>query len=181
LPLFKTNKAPNATISINIGKDNFVIGETITGNILVTSEEEFEAKEILVKVQGVVEQKIDEKTDEEEFDEAENPIEGVARAVGVLAPIIFKKVRGKDTIGIPMYNGQTKVSEKLKITKGYSQQFPFQITIQPNVRTMLYLSRSGPGRKWILKGVITVEGRPNVETKKDIKVSIPQNQSLTPG
>lgn len=40
---------------------------------------------------------------------------------------------------------------------------------------MIYLSRPGPGREWFLKGVVAVEGRPNIETKKDIKVSIPEN------
>jgi len=176
LPLFKTSKSPNATISINIGEDNFVVGETITGNILVTSEEEFDAKEIRVEIQGVVKSKIEERSYSED-DETDNPIEGVSRAIGFFAPKIFKKIKGKDTVDIPMYKGQTKISEKLKITKGYSQQFPFQITIQPNARTMIYLSRPGPGREWTLKGVVAVEGRPNVETKKDIKVSIRKNQS----
>ena len=176
MPQFKESKAPDATISINIDKDNFVIGETITGNILVTSEEEFDAKEIRVEIQGVVKSKIEERSSSED-DEADNPIEGVSRAVGFLAPKIFKKIKGKDTIDIPMFKEQTKVGEKLKITKGYSQQFPFQITIRPNVRTMIYLSRPGPGREWTLKGVIAVEGRPDVETKKDIRVSLPQPQS----
>ena len=169
MPLFKPSKAPNATISINIGKDDFVVGETIAGNILVTSEEEFDAKEIRVELQGVVKQKIGP---EGEMDEVESPEVGAALAAAALAAIAYKKVKGKDTIGIPLYKGQTKVSEKLKITKGYSQQFPFQITIQPNARTMIYLSRPKPGGEWTLKGVIAVEGRPNVETKKDIKVSL---------
>jgi len=173
LPLFKPSNAPNATISINIGKDNFVLGETIKGSVLVTSEEEFEAKEIRVELQCIAEQKIGEKeTHETEEDEVVDPRVGAALAVGALAAIAYKKIKGTGTIGIPMYKGQTKVSEKLKITKGYSQQFPFQITIQPNVRTILYLSRPGPGREWTLKGVITIEGRPNVETKRDIKVSL---------
>jgi len=175
LPLFKTSKAPNATISINTGKDDFVLEETITGDILVTSEEEFDAKEIMVELRGVVKSKIEERSYSGDMDEADNPIEGVSRAIGFFAPKIFKKIKGKDTIDIPMYRAQTKVSEKLKITKGYSQQFPFQITIRPNVRTMIYLSRPGPGREWFLKGVVAVEGRPNIETKKDIKVSIPEN------
>lgn len=174
MPLFKSSNAPNATISINIGKDSFVLGETIAGNILVTSEEEFEAKEIRVELQCVAEQKIGPRPTEHERegDEVVDPRVGAALAVGALASIMYKKVKGTDTIGIPMFKGQTKVSEKLKITKGYRQQFPFQITIQPNVRTMVYLSRPGPGREWTLKGVIAVEGRPNVETKKDIKVSL---------
>jgi len=177
LPQFKESKAPDATISLNIDKDNFVIGEKITGNILVTSEEEFDAKEIRVELQCIAEQKIGETHETEEGYEVEDPRVGAALAAGVLAAIAYKKIKGKDTIGIPMYKGQTKVSEKLKITKGYSQQFPFQITIQPNVRTMLYLSRPGPGREWTLKGVVAVEGRPDVETKKDVRVSLPERQS----
>jgi len=166
LPLFKAFKTPNAAISINIGKDNFVLGETITGDVLVTSQEDFEAEETRVELVGVEKLKV-----------GGEPIEGVGSET--LETRIYSSqtsyTQRGDTIEYPMYKGQTKVSEKLRITKGYSQQFPFKITIPANLGpTFQGVRRDGQGleRIWTLKGVVAVGGRPDVEAKKDIQVSI---------
>jgi len=74
-----------------------------------------------------------------------------------------------------MYKGQTKLSEKLRMTKGFSQQFPFQITIPGGFGpTFQGMRRDGQWleRTWTLKGVVGVGGRPDVESKRDIKISL---------
>ena len=53
MPLFKALKAPSANVSVDIGKDDFIMGESISGRVLVTSDEEFEAKEVRVELLGV--------------------------------------------------------------------------------------------------------------------------------
>jgi DNA-directed RNA polymerase subunit RPC12/RpoP len=162
MPLFKAFKAPKAAISINIGKGNFALGETITGDILVTSEEEFEGNEIRVELDGVEKVKFGGQAIEVP-ETPETRVYGSAssRQIG-------------DTVRYEMYRGQTKVSEKLKITKGYSQQFPFKITIPVNLGPTFRGMRRGGWleRTWTLKGVLAAGGRPDVEAKRDIQVSM---------
>jgi len=166
LPLFKAFKAPNATVSINIGKDNFVLGEAITGNLIVMSEEEFEADEIRVELQGVEKLKVGGEPIEEEGAET--------LETRIYSSRTSSTQRG-DTIEYPMHRGQTKVSEKLRMTKGFSQQFPFAITVPAGLGpTFQGMRRDGQWleRFWTLKGVVAVGGRPDVEAKKDIRVSM---------
>jgi len=166
LPLFKAFKAPNASVSISISKDNFVLGETITGDLSVTSNEEFEANEVRVELQGVEKLKTGGEAIEEEG--AETPETRIYSSM-------TSSVQRGDTVEYPMYKGQTKVSEKLRMTKGYSQQFPFKITIPAGLGpTFQGMRRDGQGleRTWTLKGIVAVGGRPDVEAKKDIRISM---------
>jgi len=166
LPLFKAFKAPNAAISINIGKNNFVLGETITGDVLVTSQEDFEAEEIRVELVGVEKLKVAGEPIEEEGSET--------LETRIYSSQTSSTQRG-DTVEYPMYKGQTKVSEKLRIPRGYSQQFSFHISIPANLGPSFQgIRRDGQGleRIWALKGVVAVGGRPDVESKRDIQVSM---------
>jgi len=164
LPLFKAFKAPNAAISLNIGKDNFVLGETIIGDVLVTSQEDFEAEEIRVELQGVEKMKV-----------GGEPIDASETLETRIYSSRTSYTQRGDTIEYPMYKGQTKLSEKLRINKGFSQQFPFKITVPANYGpTFQGMRRDGQWleRIWTLKGVVSVGGRPDVEAKKDIQISL---------
>jgi len=172
LPLFKAFKAPNASVSINIGKENFILGETITGDLLVTSQEDFEAEETRVELQGVEKLKVGGEAIEEEGSET--------LETRIYSSRSSYTQRG-DTVEYPMYKGQTKVSEKSRVSKGFSQQFPFQITIPAGVGpTFQGMRRDGQWleRIWTLKGVVAVGGRPDVEAKKDIRVSMASAPSV---
>ena len=48
--LFKSLRAPNAKMSMNLCKNNFDLGETIEGSVSVISQEAFEADEIRVEL-----------------------------------------------------------------------------------------------------------------------------------
>ncbi len=166
MPLFKAFKAPNAAVSINTGKDSFLLGETITGDLRVTSEEDVEAKEIRVELVGVEKLKVGGEAIEEEGSET--------LETRIYSSQTSYTQRG-DTIEYPMYKGQTKLSEKLRVTKGFSQQFPFTITIPASMGpTFQGMRRDGQWleRTWTLKGVLAVGGRPDVEGRKDIRVSL---------
>jgi len=52
LPLLKTFQAPKASVTVNIAKEQFALGEMISGDLLLTSNEEFEAKEVRVELHG---------------------------------------------------------------------------------------------------------------------------------
>lgn len=166
MPLFKAFKAPSASVSVNISKDNFVLGETITGDLLVTSQEDFEAEEIRAELQGVERLKTGGEPIEEEGAET--------LETRLYSSQSSYSQRG-DTVEYPMHKGQTKVSEKLRISKGFNQQFPFRITIPVGLGPSFQgLRRDGQRleRIWTLKGVLSVGGRPDVEAKRDIQVSM---------
>ena len=166
MPLFKAFKAPNATVSINIDKDKFVLGETIKGDLLLTSKEDFEAEDIRVELQGV------EKLKGEVIEEGSETLETLETRI--YSSTTSYTQRG-DVTEYPMHKGQVKVSQKLKITKGYSQQFPFKITIPANLGPTfrgMRADRQWLERMWTLKGVVAVKKRPDVEAKKDIQVSM---------
>jgi len=155
-----------------MGKDNFVLGETISGDLLVTSQEDFEAEEIRVELQGVEKLKVGGEAIEEEGSET--------LETRIYSSRSSYTQRG-DTVEYPMYKGQTRVSEKLRVSKGFSQQFPFQITIPAGVGpTFQGMRRDGQWleRIWTLKGVVAVGGRPDVESKKDIRVSMASAPSV---
>ena len=172
MPLFKSLKAPSATIILNIAKDNFVLGETITGDLLVTSQEEFEADEIRVELQGV-----------ERLRTGGEAMVGVPETPETRLYSSTSSNTQSGTIRIyPMYNGRSKVNEKLRIPSNFSQQFSFKITIPAGLGpTFQGLRHDGQflERTWTLKGVVAVSGRPDVETKKDINVAIPSQPTAS--
>jgi len=166
LPLFKSFKAPNATISMNISKDNFALGETIAGDLTVTSQEEFEADEIRVELVAF---------------EKLKPGGGFVRDISEnqetrLYSSPNQNTQAAGTVEYSMYRGQAQVSGKLRITSGFSQQFTFKITVPANLGpTFQGMRRDGRWlqRTWTLKAVLAVGGRPDLEAKRDIYVLIP--------
>jgi len=173
LPLFKSLKAPHASVTINIGKDNFTLGETITGDLLVTSQEDFEATEIRVELQG-----------NEKLRAGGEAIRGISetqetRLYSTSAP----QTQSGTTREYLMYRGQTKVNDKLRLANGFNQQFSFRITVPAGLGpTYQGLRRDGQylDRTWTLKGIIAVSGRPDVETRRNIQVSIPSAPAAPP-
>lgn len=165
MPLFKAFKAPNASVSINIDKDNFVLGETITGTLLVTSNEDFEASEIRVELQGT-----EKLTLGQSFGAGPETPE-----THIYSPrTSTSTVQGTVTYP-PMYKGQTKLSDRLRMPPGFSQTYPFSIAI-PKGLGPTYQGTRRDGflvRTWTLKGIVSVGGRPDIETKRDLTVSLP--------
>ncbi len=173
MPLFKSFKAPNATISVNISKDSFTLGETINGDITVTSQEEFEAEEIRVELLG--------------FERLKLGGEPIAGASETAETRLYSSRTAQTQSGTvreyTMYRGQVKVSGKLRIPNGYSQQFPFNMTIPAGLGpTFQGLRRDGQwlDRTWIIKGVVSVGGRPDVDTKRNLQVLIPSAAPAPP-
>ena len=166
MPLFKSFKAPNASITLNISKDNFNLGETITGELLVTSQEDFEADEIRTELVGIEKMRV-----------GGEPLRGASETQETRLYSSSTPQTQSGTIReYFMYRGQTKVNQKLRVPNGYNQQFSFNITIPAGLGpTFTGLRRDGQWleRTWTIKGIIAVGGRPDVETKRSIQVSIP--------
>ena len=192
MPLFKAFKAPDAAVAISTGKDNFALGETITGNLFLTSQEDFVAKQIRVELCGVERLKVGAEPVGEEsegpIEDGEEPVEEEAEPIEEESEEPLEEERAEtsqtriyssqssytqkgDIIEHPMHKGETVISERLGITKGYGQQFPFKITIPPDLGpTFQGMRRDGQWieRTWTLQGVVAVGGRPDVKATKDI-------------
>ena len=170
MPLLKTFQAPKASLSINMAKDNYALGETITGELAFTSNEEFEAKEIRVELQGT-----------ERLRTGGEPIRGASETLEtrLYSPRTTTVQKGT-TIEYNMYNGQSKVNERFMVPRGFNQQYPFRITIPSHLGpTFQGVRMDGQWleRTWILKGVVSIGGRPDVEARRVLQVSLP---SATP-
>lgn len=177
MPLFKALKAPKANVSIDIGKDNFTVGESISGRVLVTSDEEFEAKEVRVELLGV-ERWLTGGKIVEEYNSPEETLE-----TRIYSTEDF--VERGEAQEAPLQGGEATLSGKLKLTTGFSQQFPFQLPVPDDVGPSFRGQRRDGTfleRVWTLRGVLSVGGRPDVEGKKEIRISLaaaPQ-RSLAP-
>ncbi len=173
MPLFKSFKAPNASAMLSISKDNCALGETITGELLVTSQEDFEAEEIRIELVGIEKMRV-----------GGEPIKGMSETQETR---LYSSSTPQTQSGIIreylMYRGQSKISQKLRIPNGYNQQFSFKITVPAGLGpTFTGLRRDGQWleRTWTLKGIVAVGGRPDVEAKRNIQTSIPSAPAPAP-
>jgi len=166
LPLFKAFKAPSASISITINKSNFDVGETVEGTVSISSKEDFEADEVRVELLGWEKLKpgggiIKDNQENSETRMYSHP---------------SQNSKSRATTKYPMYRGKRQLIQKTQIFPGYSQQFPFKITIPRNLGPTfqgMRKDRRWLQRTWTLKAVLAVGGRPDVDTQREIYTSIP--------
>gem|GEM_PF-808189 len=175
MPLLKTFQAPKASLSINLAKDNYVLGETVTGDMIFTSDEEFEAKEARVELHGF-----------EQLRSGGEPIRGASETLEtrIYSPRTTTVQKGR-TMHYVMYNGQSKVNDKFMVPRGFNQQFPFRIAIPSHLGpTFQGVRMDGQWleRTWTLRAVVSIGGRTDVEAKKILNVSLPSatTQSTPP-
>jgi len=158
MPLFKALKAPSANVSVDIGKDDFIMGESISGRVLVTSDEEFEAKEVRVELLGVERWLTGDKI-VEEYNSPEETLE-----TRIYSTEDF--VQRGEAQEAPLQRGEAS---------GSSQQFPFQLPVPGDVGPSFRGQRRDGTfleRVWTLRGVLSVGGRPDVEGMKEIRISM---------
>lgn len=172
LPFFKSFKAPNATVSMSISKDNLNLGDTIEGSVKLVSQEDFEADEIRIELLGFERLRPGGGSVRDNLENQETRMYSQPnQAASASAQMEYA-----------MYKGQAKVSQKLMVPKGSTQQFSFNITVPSNLGpTFQGMRKDGRWlqRIWNLKAVVAVGGRPDVETGRDIYLSIPQPTAST--
>lgn len=162
--LLKAFKAPSVSISIEIAKDSFVLGETVAGSVRLASDEELEAKEVRVELLGT-----EKVVAGEEFVEEPGPETPETRLYSPEEPYTQ---RGNET-EYPMYKSQTRLCEKLALTRGLNQPFSFKITIPADLGSSFRGMRpdgSSLERTWRVKGVVVIGGRPDAKAEKEITV-----------
>jgi hypothetical protein len=132
---------PNASVSLTVPKSTFELGEDLKGAIVVSSQEEFDATEVRAEIR-CVEKKKREKT---EYDD-----EG-------------RKVHRVYWDHATLHSADPRASDKLHLAPGFNKTFPFNVNIPAGGRES-YDSVDG-GVTWSIKGVIAIDGRPDVTSE----------------
>ena len=130
---------PKARISLQLNKTSFGLGEDAEASLAVASDEEFDAKEIRCEIQCIE----DARRTKYVFDSA------VKRNV-------LKEFRESSTL----YSAKPLANGLIHLTAGFSQTFPCKINIPAGGRPTFKSLDSNV--TWTVKGVIAVEGRPDM-------------------
>jgi hypothetical protein len=143
--------SPNARISLQFNKNSFALGENAEGTITVTSDEEFDAKEIRCEIQC---------------------IEEARKIKPVYDATAKREVLREARESTALYSAKPAASGPLHITKGFSQTFPITINIPAGGRPTFKSIDSSVA--WPVKAVIAVEDRPDVTSQTaEIQVTQP--------
>lgn len=163
MPLFKAFKALNATVSISTSKDQYALGETVEGEVLVASGEDFAAKEIRLELCGVERARMEGEAAEEEVEESAE--------TRFYSPQDSYTERG-DTIEYPMHDEKIVLGGASAIRPGASERFPFRILIPAESGpTFTGMRKDGQRleREWTLRARVVVGGRSDLEARKEIR------------
>ncbi|MCP8307543.1 MAG: hypothetical protein H3Z54_02460 [archaeon] len=139
---------PKASISLNLSKNTFTLGEDLEGTLVVASEEEFDSTGIRVEFQCV------EKRKKGRFEWNEQTKRGEWKEFWEMATL---------------YSTDVKASEEIHLTQGYKKEFSFRTNIPAGGRES-YDSVDG-SVTWSVKGVLAIEGRPDV-TSETVEVQV---------
>jgi hypothetical protein len=143
--------SPKARISLQLGKSSYSLGEDAEGTLAVTSDEEFDAKEIRCEIQCVE----DAKRMKYVFDSSVNRN-------------VLKEARESSTL----YSGKPVASGPVHLTPGFQQTYPVKINIPAGGRPTFKSIDSTV--TWTVKGVIAVDGRPDVASStNEVQVTQP--------
>lgn len=143
--------SPKARISLQVNKNSFELGEMAEGTLSVTSDEEFEAKEVRCEIQCVEEAK---------------------RTKYVNDPALNRQVLREVTESATLYSAKPVFAGPIHIAQGFSQTFPCKISIPSGARSTFKSIDSKV--TWTLKGAIGIDGRPDVTSPTtEIQVTQP--------
>jgi len=133
---------PKASISLNLSKNTFTLGEDLEGTLLVASKEEFDSIGIRVEFLCV------EKKKKREYGWNEQTQRGE-----------WKEFWDTATL----YSMDVKVFGELHLTTGYEKEFPFRTNIPAGGRESYY-SVDG-SVTWSIKGVLAIKGRLDINSE----------------
>ena len=133
---------PKASVSLTIPKSTFELGEDLKGAIVVSSQEEFDATELRAELR-CVEKKKREKS---EYDERRK-----------------RTVRRVYWDQATLHSVNPRATSTLHLTPAFNKTFPFSVNIPAGGRES-FDSVDG-GVTWSIKGVIAIDGRPDVTSE----------------
>ena len=144
--LFGKFKAPKATISVSLDKNEYSLREPLAGKINVSAAEDFDIDEVRLEIWV------------NEFTRASESMDIGGTRKSVTA-------QQDNTI----HSGKTTVAGRMHVSNGFAQDFPFSITPPPGIPPT-YRGRNA-SNTWKMKGVVAVKGRPDV-TGHDLEIQM---------
>lgn len=143
--------SPKARIKLQFSKSSYALGENVEGTLAVSSDEEFDAKEIRCEIQSAEEAK---------------------RIKPVYDETAKRELLKEVSESATLYSAKPGVTGPLHLTRGFSQTFPFGMNLPAGLRPTFKSLDSKV--TWSLKAVIAVEGRPDVTSETaEIQVTQP--------
>lgn len=142
--------SPKARIAVQLSRGSFALGENVEGTLLVSSDEDFDAKEIRCEIQSVEEAK---------------------RVKSIYDETAKREVMKEVSESATLYSAKPTVTGPLHLTRGFSQAFPFSLNLPAGLRpTFKSLDSS---ITWSIKAVVGIEGRPDV-TSATVEIQVTQ-------
>lgn len=142
---------PKASVNLNLKKESLTLGENIEGVLAISSEEDFEATDIRCEINCSESAK---KTRREYDKEKGREVERVVWEHAIL------------------YSAKPTLRGATKIYRGYREEIPFSVAL-PLTGRPTYKSIDN-NVVWSIKGVIGVDGRPDVVSRTiEIQVAPP--------
>ncbi|MDH5451186.1 MAG: hypothetical protein OEX77_09900 [Candidatus Bathyarchaeota archaeon] len=133
---------PEASVSLTTPKNTFELGEDLKGAIVVSSQEEFDATEVRAELRCVEKKKREKR----EYDERRR-----------------RKVRRVYWDTATLHSVDPRASGAMHLTRGFNKTFPFSVNIPAGGRES-FDSVDG-GVTWSIKGVVAIDGRPDVTSE----------------
>jgi len=158
MPLFKKLKdrftMPNASVTVQLSRTSFALGENIEGTLTAAANEEFDCTGIRLEFH------CDEKKKRTDLQ-----YDAVAKRQ------VWKEVQDSSTL----WAAKPALSGPMHLTPGFSKSYPLVVNIPAGGRPTFHSVDDNVS--WSLKGVIAVDGRPDV-TSTTIEVQVlPPNAS----
>jgi DNA-directed RNA polymerase subunit RPC12/RpoP len=173
LGFFKSLSPPKANVTIELSKGEYVLGESVDGAVLVVSQEEFDVQEVRIDIIGRERVK---GTLLDFAGDVQTRIYGkISPQVGSARPL---------NIELLMHSNPVPVSGPVKIPNGYDGKFQFRVSIPPHLGPSYQGGRQDGSwlqRIWVVKAVIAIAGRPDIEAIKEIWVTAPKTKGLDSG
>jgi hypothetical protein len=139
---------PNASVTLQISRSGFALGEDIEGTLSAKSNEEFDSKEIRLEFQCVDKRK-----------------RMVSQFDAAAKHDVIREVEDTSTL----WSSKPVLSGPLHLAPGFSQNYPMSLNIPAGGRPTFHSIDENV--KWSIKGVIAVDGRPDV-TSVDIEIQV---------
>jgi len=173
LGFFKSLSPPKANITIELGKAEYALGDTVEGSVLLISQEAFDVQEIRVDLIGR------ERIKGTLLDFSGDPQTRIYGQLGAQAG-----TARPTQMDLLMHSNPIPVSGAAKIPSGYDGKFQFRVSIPPHLGPSYQGGRqdgSWMQRVWMIKVIVAIAGRPDLELVKEIRVMSSNLEGLDKG
>lgn len=147
---------PKTNITLSLSKNTYFLGEDIEGELIVSSDEEFNADEVRCELQCIESAKVQKR---------------------IYDPALKHEVTREVWETATLFSVKPILSGPIHISRGFTSKFPFKINIPITMKP----TYKGIDRRvvWSIKGVIAVKGRPDaVSQALEIQVAQPSSAPI---